>query len=252
MVKMKRPKLWKELERHPLSSEYEDLAGDRWIGLLGSIRRGFDKRKPIILYEHGGKPKILDGWQRQRACLECDVTPIYDGLPSGLTAEELVERDNDHRRHESPEQAAKRIEARQARVAAGREEGKSFRQIAMEEGISARQVQKDARTKGVDRSTPDRKKISPGMHQNTRKTVGVDGKTYPAERPNPDPPCDLEGKPKASKVGFDDRRFDIVYGLLVRFVDQRGNALGKDKHHARCQEILRAFLEAYEEWKKDS
>jgi hypothetical protein len=246
---MKRPKPWKELERHPLSSEYEDLTGDRWDGLLSSIQRGFDKRKPIILHEHEGKLKILDGWQRQRACIVCNVTPIYRGLPRELTPEELVERDNDHRRHETPEQAVRRIEARRARVAASREYGKSYRQIANEEGVSEAQVRKDAKVSGAHQCAPDGGKQAGEAPECLTKTVGVDGKTYSAKKPKPTSPIKPEGKPMEN-VWSDDCKFGSLYGPLVRFVDQRGNALGKDKHHARCRQNLREFLEAYIAWKK--
>ena len=115
------------------------------------------------------------------------------------------------------------------------------------------------------------------------KVTGADGKKYDAAQPpKPEPIlCDrckrdrrvgnepvkkcqecaeLHGKkggkaaakPKAGKPKFNDKKFEKVYGPLVRLVDERGNALGKDKHHKRCQELLGLFLAEYKEWMKVS
>ncbi len=131
------PRMWKHLERHPLSAEYEDIKAGPWKALLDSIGElGFDSKKPIILApdpDDGGKLKIGDGWQRQRACVQLGVRPVYVVLSKNLSLESLIRRDNDARRHESVEQHNKRVEARRVRVAAAVEAGKSYREVAKEE-----------------------------------------------------------------------------------------------------------------------
>src|SRR6266852_8253056 len=108
------PREWKQLERHPLSAEYKDLAGQRWQDLLGSMRKhGFLDGHEIIL--HDGK--ILEGWQRQQACLETGIKPRYKSVPKGISPEDYVEAANDPRRHETPEEAETRVAMRRERVA---------------------------------------------------------------------------------------------------------------------------------------
>ena len=71
---MKQPTDWKSLERHELSAEYADLSNGEWESFLQRFReKGFDKRHPITL--HDGK--VLDGWQRLRACIVCDCKPTF-------------------------------------------------------------------------------------------------------------------------------------------------------------------------------
>jgi hypothetical protein len=96
---MKQPN-WCTLERHPLSAAYVDISGDQWTEFVVSMHaNGFDKRKPITLFEG----KILDGWQRYRACRELGIKPTFVKLPDGVDPEAFVERENDHRRHEDHE-----------------------------------------------------------------------------------------------------------------------------------------------------
>src|SRR5262245_29115190 len=61
-------------------------------------------RDPILTYQD----KILDGRNRERACLETGVTPRYEKAPveSELAALEFAVSKNEHRRHLSMEERA--------------------------------------------------------------------------------------------------------------------------------------------------
>ena len=150
---------WRQLERHPLSAEFEDIAGDEWKALLRSIEKhGFDPRKPIVLapdLDDKGRMKIGDGWQRQRACLQLGVRPVYVILPGKMTLEELIERDNEARRHESIAQRDKRIAARNKRISKAIESGKTYREVAEEEGINVSTVHKAATKSGAAERAPN-------------------------------------------------------------------------------------------------
>lgn len=190
---MKQPQKWRPLERHPLSAEYADLAGAEYDWLCADIRtNGFDKRHPIILYDG----KIIDGWQRQRACIEMGIRPFYAPLPRGVEPEDFVTRENDQRRHEGEESRRRRVAARRERVAAAAAAGKSMRTIATEEGVSRTTVLNDLSEpelrspSGVNGLTPEttdsQEKVDPDMQKAPEKpktVTGRDGKNYPAEKP---------------------------------------------------------------------
>jgi hypothetical protein len=174
---MKTPKNWKELERHPLSAAYADIEGAAWEHFVRNlISRGIVGHRKVVLH-HG---KVIDGWQLQRACVEAakggfGIKPLYQELklPRGMTIEQYVETVNDHRRHETQEQAVKRIEKRRERVAQARAEGKSIRTIAQDEGVDPKTVREDLKASGGDQSPPETVK-------------GQDGKTYPARQARSD------------------------------------------------------------------
>lgn len=262
---MKQPKFWKTLKRHPLSAEYADLSGPEWNEFLSLMANGYDKSRPIVLFDG----MVLDGWQRQRACVATDTPPVYVDLPKGWHADAFVEMANDRRRHETPETRTARIEARRARVAQARSEGQSLRAIAEQEKVDPKTVRNDLKTSGGDQSPPDTPKPS-----EPPKVKGRDGKTYQSAKPKPpkpEPPtkCDRcqrvgrddphcpkcyelrNGKaPKAGKPRFDEKRLTKVYGELVRVVDDRLRAMGGSKHHKKCQDLLGLFLAEYQVWMK--
>lgn len=177
---------WKTLERHSLSGVYPDISGRAWNRYVENLRlHGIVGDRKVVLHEG----KVIDGWQLQRACVEADVRPDYEvlTLSAGMTAEEYVETVNDLRRHETQEQALRRIEERRQRVAAARGQGQSVRAIAKEEGISNTQVCRDIQdalgaeeSSGVPHGTP-----GPGVPHGTpelggARITGLDGKSYPA------------------------------------------------------------------------
>lgn len=137
---MTTPRNWKSLKRHPLSSEYADLAGKAFADFEDNIRRvGFLKEEPVVLCDG----LVLDGWQRQRVAVNLGTPPAYVPIPKGITPEDFVSARNDHRRHMSQEQARTMAEARRERVLRARTEGQSQRVIAEKEGVSRAQVVRD-------------------------------------------------------------------------------------------------------------
>jgi hypothetical protein len=132
---------WKQLKRHPLSAEYEDITGVDWMRFCQSFKRhGFLPERQIVLHQG----MVLDGWQRLRACLETATDPDFTTLPEGRDADEFVEAMNDDRRKtESAQAIQKRAYARRMRVAERRQKVESLRTIAEEEGVSKATVERD-------------------------------------------------------------------------------------------------------------
>jgi hypothetical protein len=140
-------RIWKTLERHPSSKEdYEDLSGRMFDQTVSDLKEfGIVKKRPIVLFED----KVLDGWQMLRACIEADVKPEFEEFAEDgeLTAEKFVRICNDNRRHEPIAKILKRAETdadkRRERVVEARQEGKSIRDIAKDEGVAIATVQRD-------------------------------------------------------------------------------------------------------------
>ncbi len=164
---------WRDLERHPLSSEYCDLTGTEFKRFCLRMKRvGFIATFPIMLYDG----KILDGWQRFRVCVETNTEPEFSTLPDHMDPEEYVQATNDDRRHETEIQRNDRI----LRVLARKQRGDSYRKIAKEEGISEAQARRDfekAQSRCAPQGAPE---IENG------KVTGTDGKKYPATQPEPE------------------------------------------------------------------
>lgn len=173
---------WKQLERHPLSAEYADLPDAVFRQMVEAIRRHGIIDRSVTLHEG----MILDGWQFHRACIEAGVRPDYVDVADLLIAPEVyVAIKNDLRRHETPQQAERRIAARRQRVADARAEGKSLRAIAETEGIDPKQVRRDLesveKASGVDMSTPD-----PTEPESDQPPAPPEAK--PAAKPKTEPP----------------------------------------------------------------
>jgi hypothetical protein len=198
---------WKLLERHPDSSDYEDVSDAVFAEMVEGVNEyGVIDRK--ITIDEG---KVLDGWQLLQACIKANVKPTFAARPDGVPREVFVKIKNDLRRHESEAAAEKRINDRRRRVAAKRAEGQSLRSIAKEEGVSKKTIENDIEasrclpldTCGDGPYTPEPNKVT-----------GRDGKTYPAAKPakpapvatRDEPPepddmiCDDDGNPVPAKL----------------------------------------------------
>ena len=174
---------WTKLERHPFSEEYRDITGIDWTRFVNKFKSlGFLADRPIILYEG----KILDGWQRQRACVELNIVPNFSVLQEGIDPRSFVEAMNDERRHETPEER----EARRQRVAQARSEGKSLRTIAETENVSEKTVRNDLKKpSGAEGYAPE-------------KVTGKDGKEYNAKVTQPQFPEEYEEAPDFDQPQF--------------------------------------------------
>jgi hypothetical protein len=225
------------MEFHPFANEYPMMPSFE-LGLVEQDMRqnGFDARFPIYFYQI----KILDGRNRFLAAKAANIKPVFrEFIGTDEEAKEFVKRANEHRRHLTEDWLRRRRKERIERVAEARAEGQSIRTIAEAEKVSEKTVRNDIAEQVRTPSAPEPAK--------PKKTTGKDGKTYPAEKPKPTP-----AKPKSGKPRFDEKKFDKVFGPLVRLVNERGNAMGKGPNYQRCHEALNEFMDAYKSWKKET
>ncbi len=194
---------WKELERHPLSAEYDDLTGWAWEDFVANLKENGLADRKITL--HDGK--VLDGWQLLRACKEVDIEPDFSRLAKDADPEAFVATANDHRRHESDGLRKERREKRIARVAAARADGKSTRAIAEEAGVSQSTVLNDlavSTEQGCSVETPE------------GKVTGKDGKKRKASTKKKKATAETEqpAEPETLKDSVD---CDVPPGLATVF-----------------------------------
>jgi hypothetical protein len=102
-----RPRAHDRYEYHPLAEMFPLLRGAEFDDLVEDIRR-HGLREPIILFEE----KVIDGRNRERACIKADRKPEYREMTFGDHAAALayVVSKNIKRRHLTPEQKRDLIE----------------------------------------------------------------------------------------------------------------------------------------------
>lgn len=158
-----------ELRFHEAALRYRLLEGPAFEELKADIQeRG--QQQPIAVWRGLG----LDGRNRLRACNELGVEPTVCHLPDDTDPWAFVESANYHRRHLTTEEQQRHRADRIERVATGRREGKSLRELAEEEGVSQPQILRD-----LKRATDTGVSVDPP----SGKVVGKDGKERPATRP---------------------------------------------------------------------
>jgi len=89
---------------------FPEMSEEDYSRLVNDIKQnGFDESQPIWLYQDA----ILDGWNRHRACLECNVTPKFKTF-AGDDSEAIafVMRTNKRRNLSSSQWAAIAVEAK--------------------------------------------------------------------------------------------------------------------------------------------
>lgn len=162
---------WKELIRHPLSAEYEDIEGPAWDRFIRDLKQyGVMMERKVTLHEG----KVLDGWQLLRGCIQLNIEPDFQTIPEHADPLAFVKVANDNRRHESAERIAKRIADRRERVGEARMNGESIRTIAEKEGVSKSTIEQDIEKTGVT--------VQGGT------VTGKDDRQQPATKPEP-PMC---------------------------------------------------------------
>lgn len=166
--------------------------------LRHSIRR-FGVLVPVCVSGGPWKPgALLDGHHRQRIAGEENL-PCPEVTVATLNEEEAVAIAttlNQDRRHLEPEQ-------RREVVADLRSNGHSLRAIAGAVGVDDKTVRNDLAQSGAEWSAPD------GIR-------GLDGKTYPAQRPTAEPDDD------------DDGDLEIMAEEAQAILDELGDAYGDD------------------------
>src|SRR6266545_430459 len=136
--------LFPELLRPLTPKEYQ--------GLYASIAK-YGVRHKVVLDDWNG---IIDGANRLRIAAKLGLSVDYEAR-SGLKEkekEELALSLNLDRRHLTSEEREQARAERKEREVQGRQEGKSTRQIAEEEGVSHQQVVRDLGGAGVTSVTP--------------------------------------------------------------------------------------------------
>lgn len=148
---------------------------------------------PVLVYDSPtfGPECVIDGANRLRIAGELGAdAPVQKVAVDDGTARRMAEDLNIARRQVSPDEALAARQERITREVAARGEGQSYRAIAEAVGVSEKQVRKDVRKAGADRSAPA-----------SEKGAGRDGKAHPAKpRPVPDVPPITEGEQLANAV----------------------------------------------------
>lgn len=156
---------------HPLTEAYPLLQGAEFDELVEGIRaRG--QRLPVYLWN----ATIIDGRNRERACLAAAVKPLYEDVSHLKEADlpDFIDDLNLHRRHLDVAQQKKLRAARVERIARKRQQGRSLRVIAGEEGVSEAQVRADLKA-----ATAQGCAVEP----ENGKVTGQDQRERPARRP---------------------------------------------------------------------
>jgi hypothetical protein len=154
------------LEFHPLSETHELHRDPDRVEDMRS--NGFDGNDPIRLLSG----MILDGRGRYLDAMEAGVEFACSTVGADEDPEQIVRRQNDQRRHDTPEVVKARRAKRVERVAAARADGQSIRAIAEKEGVSKTQVVEDIKEVTVQGCT-----VTPD------KVTGKDGRQQPATKP---------------------------------------------------------------------
>lgn len=254
--RIKQPKRWKNIERHPLGTKgYRNITGKAWTRFLEGVRQhGIVEKRGVTLYEG----KVLDGYQLYRACVELNIKPYFKPIPKNMTAEDYVQVKNDNRRGATEEEQDDNTEARRLRVLEARQAGESVRSIAEAEKVAPSTIQRDldALEEKGEQTTPD-----------TAKVKGADGKVRDAVVPkvrcgrcirlygknnneslkgcpmcaeerkaakakNPrEPGVDTPTKrePKNGREVFDWKQYESIAGKFIRAIDDIANAYDAKK-----------------------
>ncbi len=175
---------------HPLAEDYP-LMETPALKTLGESMKANGQREPIWVLDR----QILDGRNRFKACEIAGIEPVfadYEGPADEASLRAFIEDKNEHRRHLTVDWLSKKREERVKRVAEARQEGKSIRTIAEEEGVSVGQVQRD-----VEKATVSGDTVAPP----SGKVKGKDkGREQPASRPRKPKPSANGHPPEKSQV----------------------------------------------------
>lgn len=160
---------WKKYERHPISAKYSDIRNGNYDHFLDGIIRHHE-RVEVTLYEG----KVLEGWQRFRACCEAGVKPTFIEFKGTYEeADHWAYMMNVNRRHDTPEVIARQREEMTERIVEKRKGGASLREIAKQENVS-----KDTVSRVLEAATVSGETVEPP----NSKIIGLDGReiTVPA------------------------------------------------------------------------
>ncbi len=171
--------------------------------LKASIEK-YGVKTPVVVDEENG---IIDGANRAQIATELGLCDLPTRTAAGLTDDEKRELAislNADRRQLTPEDLSALRQERVKRVRTAREEGKSLRTIAADEGVSLGQVQRDLAESGVSGDTPETVADEAGDEPATTTpavVTGRDGKKYTRgkKRGKQPKPCRIKGLVKEIK-----------------------------------------------------
>ena len=90
-----------ELKSHPAADAFPLMVGEEFDALCADIQE-HGQREPIVLYDG----QIIDGRNRNRACLRLGIEPKFREWETGMSPEAFVVSANIMRRHLTPSQRA--------------------------------------------------------------------------------------------------------------------------------------------------
>ena len=129
---------------HPFADKFPPIDGPQWESFKESINATKGNEQPIEFRMVKGKPELLDGRNRLRACEELKLKPKMRHVAvKDDKVKAFIIRRNINRRHLTPE-------LRQELVADLREDGQSTRQIAETLGVSHPTVMRDLDATGTN------------------------------------------------------------------------------------------------------
>jgi hypothetical protein len=203
---------------------------------LGDILQKEGCLKDALTVGQIGHDKFLiDGYNTLELCQERGVQPteprkVYFKDRQGVL--DWIDRRQRSRRNLTTKQMAQRKAERVDRVVEGRQEGKSIRTLAEEEGVSKSTIEDDLKTASVQGRT---------VEPTSGKITGKSGKKH---------------KPKQAKSGrvqFNFREYDEHLDHVIRGIDELVRAYpeqaGSDDE-SKCRQLMTEYVNAWKQWKQ--
>jgi ParB-like chromosome segregation protein Spo0J len=213
---------------HPLADSFPMMLDGELQELAADIKKN-GQREPVVFVEIDGERTLIDGRNRLAACAMVGVKPwttTATELNDDAATRAFIISHNVHRRHLTPEERLKRLEA--AIIA---NPTASARAIAEEAGVDKNKVVKA------------RKKLeSTGAVRTVQKTVGKDGKAR-TTTPKPKKPTEPQGALDAGINGVAAEPAEIG-------AEQR-KAENAAAEAAGSKQALKKFMQACDLWLKE-
>lgn len=239
-----------KLDFHPAAEDYPLMTDAQLAEMVEDMKtNGFDENFPIALLEG----KIIRGRDRYRAAKAAKTEFVAMNLPAGSDPEKCVVRENELRKHFTPDYLHQKRQARIDRVLAARASGDSTRTIAENEGVSQGQVRRDiedAKTAQVSPpDSPEDKSDENGDNHSEKddnpKIVGKDGKTYkPRKEKKPKSPRKIKDKKTLFSAAIK------CIGQVVRAVDDLSRGESNNRFAQQAHQQLQLVKKTLAAWEK--
>jgi lambda repressor-like predicted transcriptional regulator len=229
---------------HTYAETFPVLEGEEYDAFKEDIRKR-GQQEDIRYRMVNDRRQGLDGRNRERACLELGIVPLYCHVDvPDEKVEEWIDSRNLHRRHMTPEQ-------RRDRVSRMRQRGMSTREIAEKVGVSKSTIDRDLQkpTEKREGLSHTGTVIAKNQAENSTSTNGVttirgrDGIVRPAKAAKPK---------KSGSVKFDDCQIEVLFTKLHGLLGRRKDRLGGDKQYEECASALNSFWTAFRRWQRET